>query len=143
VPKRAVDPTDEQRQRQAVVLVGLCKRSGLTMTQVAASIGISTGQLCRYETGHTILTVSYLPRMAETYGVSLSRLSQELGLVTEEDERVRRRRILERNTRSFLGSLDEVEEQIAQLPADEAERLMAVFKELVALSHSRKSTTPV
>jgi transcriptional regulator with XRE-family HTH domain len=73
--ERALPVTAEQRHRQAAVLVALRQRAALQQTQAAALIGVSYGQLRRYESGANLLATNYYPIVARVYGVEVADLA--------------------------------------------------------------------
>lgn len=85
-------PSDDERQRQALVLSGLRAHAlkqadnpkDWQLTPVASRIGVSASQLSRYESGQTILPTTYYRAIADTYGITRTELARALGILDDE-----------------------------------------------------------
>lgn len=84
MPKRAIPPTDLERQLQSVVMKKLRDRAGLEVTPAAAAVGISASQLTRYESGENMLPTNYIRLVARAYHVTQGELIAALGLLDED-----------------------------------------------------------
>jgi tellurite methyltransferase len=55
-------------------IASLRKESGMTQSELAASVGVTFQAVSKWETGQTLPDTAILPKLAETFGVSMDKL---------------------------------------------------------------------